>query len=147
MTSTQAWERKREGEKGKREREVSEWERERQRQRQTERQRETDRERETERQRERLLTLSHRSHVDSRCPSLALSLPRHRGEEDVEQVEDLTEGGVLPGEHLALDHVDEEIEQDDDAEGVLPRGRIQQLLHTHLRGDSASELCAEIVCL
>ncbi len=57
-----------------------------------------------------------------------------RGEDDVEQIEDAAEGGVLPGEHLALGHVDEEVEQDDDAEGMLPRGRVEQFLHAQLRG-------------
>ena len=60
-----------------------------------------------------------------------------RGEDDVEQVEDAAKGSVLPGERLALDHVDEKVEQDDDAEGVLPWGRVEQRLHTQLRGGGA----------
>ena len=43
-----------------------------------------------------------------------------RGEGDVEGVEDVAGGAVVAGERLALYHVDDEVEEDDEAEGPLP---------------------------
>ena len=55
-----------------------------------------------------------------------------RGEGDVENIEDVAEGAVVAGERLTLYHVDDEVEEYNEAKSALPQMGCQKLLHTKL---------------